>query len=236
MMKLKNNEFGFSLIEVLVVMSIMGAFVIGFMRLSDRMLESEKRMMDLMAMNDLVSEVRYTLNDSKACTASFSFIEEEGRYLFPTNLEKIVNRRNRTIVEAGKNVGRIRIKAIRVNLEEVPANHITEEPLMAQVFLDVEGRAKLTRNKVFKISVPVLVGRAAQSSKIFFNYCDSLSAGVAQEMANQIVKRMCASFSLPYDEVTGQCEFHNMNTNAPMLNGDMFKKIQNMLKEQLPSN
>jgi hypothetical protein len=229
-----SKENGFSLLELTIVMGLMGAFIISFMRLSDRMVESESKMMDLMQMNDLVSEVRYTLNDSTACTKSLSVASDSDGFIFPESLVKIVNRRDKVVIESGKSNGRVKIKNIRVNLETLDETHIEEEPIFSKIFLDVSGRSKLTRNKVFKISVPVLVSK--KNGKTYFHHCDSLTAGIAQEMTNQIMKRMCASFSVPYDDRTGQCEFDKMSLDSPMLKGDMFKDIDEMIKSQLPKN
>lgn len=232
MKKILNNH-GFSLIEVIVAMGLMGAFVMGFMRLSDKIIESEKKMMDLMEMNDLVARIRYTLNDTVACNKTFSVDKVDGTndYKLPLKLEKIVDRRDKVIVEKNQRIGRLTLKGIRISLETIEGEHIVEEPRFVSVLLHITGTSRLMKNKMFKISVPVLLDYF-EDKTFKFSYCDSLTSGVAQEMTNQIMRKMCESFNVPYDEHTGQCQFEQIQMDSSILKSDMFKQIQEMLKKK----
>ena len=219
---------GFSLIEVLVVMAIMSGLVMVFLKLSDKIVESERKMMDLMEMNQLSERIRYTLNDTVACNKNFSIEKRSDGFTLPVTLEKIVTRRNKVIVEKNISNGRLKIKNIRVMLEPIEGEHIVEEPRFVNLIFDIQGRSKLMKNKTLKIAVPVLLD-TFEDNNYKFLYCDSLVNGVAQEMSNEIMKRMCESLSVPYDILTGKCKMDQMNLGGGLVNEEMMKQIQKML-------
>jgi prepilin-type N-terminal cleavage/methylation domain-containing protein len=226
------NSDGFSLIELLVALGIMGAFVIGFMRLSDKIVQSESKMMDLMEINDLSARIRYILNDSQACNKTLMVNKQGDNYLLPSELEKVNDRNNKPVIEAGKNDGRLFIKSIRISADKVKKNHIVEEPIFVKLFVDLKGRSSLLKNKSIKVTLPVLV-EAGEGDDVHLLYCDSLSSGVAQEMTNAIMKRMCSSFNIPYDEVSGKCKFNGFGNDSPLFQKELIENIQKLLPKHL---
>jgi prepilin-type N-terminal cleavage/methylation domain-containing protein len=231
-MKKLLNSRGFSLIEVTVAMGLMGVFVWGFMRLSDNIVETERKMMDLMEMNDYISRIRYVMNDTVACNKSLSTDKYQDGHRLPVNLNKLVDRRGKVVAEVGSKEGRIHVKDLRLQLEPIEGEPIVEEPRFVNLFLDLAGSSRLTANKVFKITLPVLLDSFPDKTPKFL-YCDSLAGGVAQEMTNDIMRRLCDSLKVGYDELTGQCNMGSFAADNPLLKGDMFKQIQQMLKQQM---
>lgn len=209
-------------------MAIMSGLVMVFLKLSDKIVESERKMMDLMEMNQLAERIRYTLNDTVACNKNFSIEKRSDGFQLPVALEKIVTRRDKIIVEKNISSGRLLIKNIRVLLEPIEGEHIVEEPRFVNLIFDVQGRSKLMKNKTLKVAVPVLLD-TFEDNNYKFLYCDSLVNGVAQEMSNEIMKRMCESLSVPYDMLTGKCKMDQMSLGGGLVNEEMMKQIQKML-------
>jgi prepilin-type N-terminal cleavage/methylation domain-containing protein len=232
-MILKNNSKGFSLIEVIVAMGIMGVFIMGFMRLSEKMVETEMKMMDFIEMNEYIGRVRYILNDSVACNKTLiknSSVVNKKRIL-PDELTQIVDRRGKTISTIGNNLGsHITVKSIKIEIESKGIASPIEDPYFLNLFFRIEGRSKNTYGKMFKLTIPVLLEENNNKWEIIS--CDSMNSGVAQELINSLMKRTCGSLGIDYDPTTGECKLTSDGAAIKnLLNKDMLEKVQRMMEK-----
>ncbi len=230
-MKTLNKESGFTLVEIVVAMGLMGAFVLGFMRLSDKIVQSESKMMDLMEVNDLTARIRYILNDSLACNKTLMVDKQDDEYILPSKISEIIDRTGETVLQVGSQYSRLLVNDIQVKTNEISDEHTLEKPVFVNLFISLKGRSKLLTNKTVKVSVPVLLEKR-DDNQLKLIYCDSLTAGVASNMANAIMKKTCESFNVSYDEVSGKCKFNQLNVDDAMSN-DLVNQIQLLFQQKL---
>jgi len=224
---------GFSLIEITVAMGLMGAFVMGFLKLSDKIVDSEKRMMDLMEMNDVITRVRYIMNDAMACNNTFRVNRINDKYIFSKDILQIRDRKKRVVLETGKKIGRIMVSSMRASIDTIDDDHIMEEPLMSAIIVELKGRSKLTQRKIFKISIPLMLNPISKTETEFIG-CDSIVGGVAAEMVNQTMMRMCKTLNVPYNDIEGTCDMSGGNAvggQAGIIDPAMIQKIMEMMQK-----
>ncbi len=230
LIKMLSNAKGFSLVEVMITAGLMGGLAFVFMHLSDRIIDSERKMMDMIDMNELVTKVRYQLNDSVACNKTLSVQKYKSGYRLPSEMTTLFDRNGQAIVTVNENVGKIKVEKIQGVLD-LQSSAILENVKMYNIILHLKGPGKNAKSIPFKLTVPILTD-VFEDKTTRFLYCDSFTNGVAHDLTNVLMERMCKSFEAPYDKKTGLCDFSKA-AGVFKPNEETVKLLQKILSEQL---
>jgi len=137
------------------------------------------------------------------------------------------------VLETGKKIGRIMVSSMRASIDTIDDDHIMEEPLMSAIIVELKGRSKLTQRKIFKISIPLMLNPISKTETEFIG-CDSIVGGVAAEMVNQTMMRMCKTLNVPYNDIEGTCDMSGGNAvggQAGIIDPAMIQKIMEMMQK-----
>lgn len=257
LMKIVLNNRGFTMVEVTVAMALMGLVALAFFRFSDKLVQTENKMLDLFDVNEVSYELRYNFFNIEACNESMSVFKPEGLNVFilPSELDEIVNEKKEPILEVGQKFGRITPKKISVKEVQLPKDINVGENfkyfLTLFFYFNGSGKDPMVKNKVVRIRFPVwLKYLEKQNLKIKedgrkiieFVKCESFQPLEKKEELLDVqdyVGFACSALNGTYDQKTKRCKtssggeltFHSGLEDVTPGNIEQTAKLKNEMKE-----
>jgi prepilin-type N-terminal cleavage/methylation domain-containing protein len=158
------NLKGFSIIEMIMAISIMSVMGLMVTSMSAVGLKVDKKINELTEFSELIQSIRYSLKNNGSCTASFKQSERTlpvGSSLNALYTEESAGMRN-TILQVGQNFGSLTVKSIRLE----PSKRVGTNVILS--FLTVEmDRMFDTSHEVphpLKKSLPIMFNVAKDGS------------------------------------------------------------------------
>lgn len=237
MSKFWRTHSGIGLIEVLVAMAILGALLLGVMRVTDQISKAESRMLDLLDIQDLMTRIRYQMGDSLACSNTFRVHYKSMMLPQSGKLISLLDKYGNDIIGIGSQYGRIEVEDISFRFEEGQFSELGEFPKihLMQVYIKFHGVGQKSYSKQQALLVPIMGAYNGVEKRIFFDYCDSVSTPFAEQIVDQTMRRFCESLEVTYNPKKGTCDMTNLFTSgggALPAGMDINQLIKDVIKQQ----
>lgn len=220
-MKRIHNESGFSLVELMVAAGLLAVIALGFFNLSDRVVKTENKMLDLIEINEITMQLRYNFSNPIGCHSSLGFLrsEEHDAVILPSQVEEVINERGELMLLTKERIGRITPTQISVKEVDLPLDTEigqTFKTLLTLFFyFDGSGRSPMIKNKVVRISMPVWLKYLDEQDldikkdgrKIYeFLGCLNYKSGSGNPFELSYLKFACKNMGGEFNKFTGICQ------------------------------
>jgi prepilin-type N-terminal cleavage/methylation domain-containing protein len=241
---MKNNQGGFSLIEVMIAAGLIGVVAFAVVRMNEQIIRSEIRMLDLMDMMDMMNEVRTEMVSYNSCFFTFENIKPTNKknqpITLPKNLEVLMNKNGDPLIEVGEKYGRLKISEIRImpSSKEFEEDSFDLKQGKISIFFEMTGNIKAGSRKTGKVRLPIFASKKAGQDMIIHS-CSQAGTDLVDQVTEKVMMNMCAGMGVGYNDMTKSCDFGSLMQNNganETYNEGLFKQPQSNNSQSPPSS
>jgi prepilin-type N-terminal cleavage/methylation domain-containing protein len=215
---------GFSIIEVMIAVSLLAALTVAFLHLTDNIKKMETRMLSTVDSLELISRIKLSLSSTKWCKEFLTsaremanqdkmvdgVIDQNLPIPLKGSLHYLKDTNGNLLVELGTKYGRNRITKMEYNKSP---NSFTDDtyilkPGIIDLFLTFERGSSLIP-VVKKIPISILASKASERSNPQLVDCYSQNSQLVRDISKDVAIRVCLSFGATYNEFQEKCDLEN---------------------------
>lgn len=194
---LKTNK-GFSLVEIMVAIGLLGALSYFMMQAFERMTELESRVFDIIDATPLLQRAgqEFVLGGSCANTLKQN-INDKNEIPAKGELESIFGLNRTKLLTAGDRVGRLEVNKITYGLVPEPKSNesFNNKQQKLEVLVDYSGRSPSMKNKILRLSIPVLVDKKSYEDATI-RTCLTYDAAIKEQVKFEIMQELNQSVNM----------------------------------------
>lgn len=191
-MNILKNSSGFTLVEIMVAMGLMGVITLGVMSQMKNMAQgqatSEMKVEELEMKRIILS----TLSDRNACKTTFQSAN------IGQSISKIQNSAGTAIYQVGNTYGNKTLKITDIKTEDTGV--IQNGTRVVKLHVRIQKMKKIIKANVKDIMIKLNVKAADATSVITDCFSDT------EEIINSSIQQACTSIGAVWDTSTGQCQ------------------------------